>query len=445
MRALEFWALAYLFNSLWQIPLLFSAAWLAGRSLRSAAATAEHRVWVIALVLESLVPAVSIVPWKWPGALSLWGWHGGSGSKGQVIVVMGSGDGAGAIPLPGAMLTTIAILYAAVIAYFAARFLWRMGRLSGIRNETATVTLAGEPKLFWVRCSRRFGIEGVSIAASSRISGPLTMGLWRKLLLLPANMADGLPDQELCTVIAHEFAHMQRRDYAKNLLYELISLPVAYHPLLWLTRAGISESREMICDQMAAVMTGKVEYASSLLRLASLVISGAPARTPHTIGILDGNAFERRIMNLAEKQKGIQGAGRIAIMAACAALGLATCGSVVALGMHANAAQVAGGNDSRPPKQLSIPPDVMARNLLTKTMPVYPPAAKKAKIEGTVALRAVISKDGNVESLRVISGPQKLQQSALDAVRQWKYKPYLLNGDPIEVETTVNIVYDLKD
>jgi periplasmic protein TonB len=76
-------------------------------------------------------------------------------------------------------------------------------------------------------------------------------------------------------------------------------------------------------------------------------------------------------------------------------------------------------------------------------MPVYPPEAKKAKIQGTVVLDVVISKEGNIENLRVISGPQELQQSALDAVRQWTYKPYLLNGDPVEVKTTVNIIYNL--
>ena len=86
----------------------------------------------------------------------------------------------------------------------------------------------------------------------------------------------------------------------------------------------------------------------------------------------------------------------------------------------------------------------MQHNILTKAIPVYPPAAKKARIQGKVVLDAVIGTDGTVENLRVISGPQELQQSALDAVRQWTYKPYLLNGDPVEVETTVNIIYNLK-
>jgi protein TonB len=86
---------------------------------------------------------------------------------------------------------------------------------------------------------------------------------------------------------------------------------------------------------------------------------------------------------------------------------------------------------------------VMNGLLLNKVVPAYPPIAKAAGIEGTVVLQATISKSGTIENLRVVSGPQLLQQAALDAVRQWDYRPYLLNGEPIEVETTVNVVFKL--
>jgi len=58
-------------------------------------------------------------------------------------------------------------------------------------------------------------------------------------------------------------------------------------------------------------------------------------------------------------------------------------------------------------------------------------------------LRAIISKGGTVENLQVVSGPKELQESSLDAVRQWMYKPFLLNGDPVEVKTTINVTYSL--
>jgi len=81
--------------------------------------------------------------------------------------------------------------------------------------------------------------------------------------------------------------------------------------------------------------------------------------------------------------------------------------------------------------------------LIQKTMPIYPAIGKAVGAQGTVILQATISKAGTVENLRVASGPPLLQQAALDAVRTWRYRPYLLNGEPVEVETTVNVVFTL--
>jgi protein TonB len=81
--------------------------------------------------------------------------------------------------------------------------------------------------------------------------------------------------------------------------------------------------------------------------------------------------------------------------------------------------------------------------LLQKTPPLYPPIAKAARVSGTVVLQAKISKTGAIEDLHVVSGPAMLQQAALDAVRTWRYRPYLLNNDPVEVETTVNVIFTL--
>jgi protein TonB len=81
--------------------------------------------------------------------------------------------------------------------------------------------------------------------------------------------------------------------------------------------------------------------------------------------------------------------------------------------------------------------------LLYKVVPRYPPIAIATHSAGTVVLSATISKAGTIENLRVISGPPILQQSALDAVKSWRYKPYLLDGQPVEVETTVNVIFTL--
>ena len=87
----------------------------------------------------------------------------------------------------------------------------------------------------------------------------------------------------------------------------------------------------------------------------------------------------------------------------------------------------------------------MAGQILTKVAPVYPADAKAKNISGTVVMHAVIGKDGTVEDLQVISGPELLRESALTAVRQWTYKPYLLNGTPIKIDTTITVHYSLGD
>jgi periplasmic protein TonB len=95
------------------------------------------------------------------------------------------------------------------------------------------------------------------------------------------------------------------------------------------------------------------------------------------------------------------------------------------------------------PKKVSISAGVMTGMLIQKTQPVYPPIAKAARVSGTVVLQATISKTGTIENLRVINGPAMLQQSAMDAVKSWRYRPYLLNNEPVEVETTVNVIFTL--
>ena len=87
----------------------------------------------------------------------------------------------------------------------------------------------------------------------------------------------------------------------------------------------------------------------------------------------------------------------------------------------------------------------MAGQVLSRVNPIYPPDTKAAHVEGAVVLHAVISKTGEVRDLYVVSGPDELQASALDAIGQWIYKPYLLNGQPTEVETTITVNYTLDD
>jgi protein TonB len=96
------------------------------------------------------------------------------------------------------------------------------------------------------------------------------------------------------------------------------------------------------------------------------------------------------------------------------------------------------------PKRISVPAKIAEANLVYDVAPKYPPEAGRARIEGTVVLLAVIGRDGAVEDVRVKSGLPVLAQAAVEAVKQWRYRPYLLNGEPIEVDSQITINFALS-
>lgn len=109
---------------------------------------------------------------------------------------------------------------------------------------------------------------------------------------------------------------------------------------------------------------------------------------------------------------------------------------------------VTGSNLPPPPKEapkrIVVGGNVQQARLVSQPRPVYPPLAKQARIQGVVKLQAIIARDGTIQELQVISGHPLLVQSALDAVRQWRYQPTLLNGEPVEVSTTIDVVFTLS-
>jgi protein TonB len=96
-----------------------------------------------------------------------------------------------------------------------------------------------------------------------------------------------------------------------------------------------------------------------------------------------------------------------------------------------------------PPARIKQGGDVTAASIITQTRPVYPPLARQARIQGAVVLHAIIDKEGKVAQMEIVSGHPLLVQSALDAVKQWRYKPTQLNGEPVEVDTTIQVTFSM--
>jgi periplasmic protein TonB len=98
-----------------------------------------------------------------------------------------------------------------------------------------------------------------------------------------------------------------------------------------------------------------------------------------------------------------------------------------------------------PVSKAHLPSSVAAGLLIYKVIPHYPALARQMHLEGNVVLSATISKSGTIVNLHVVSGSPMLQQAALDTVSTWRYRPYLLNGQPVDVETTINVNFKLGD
>jgi len=95
------------------------------------------------------------------------------------------------------------------------------------------------------------------------------------------------------------------------------------------------------------------------------------------------------------------------------------------------------------PQRVRVSQGVSEGLLVHKVTPPYPPLARAARVQGSVVLQAVIGKDGNIQNLKLVSGHPMLAPAAIEAVKQWKYKPYFLNGEPVEVDTQITVNFTL--
>ncbi len=95
------------------------------------------------------------------------------------------------------------------------------------------------------------------------------------------------------------------------------------------------------------------------------------------------------------------------------------------------------------PTRIKVGGNVQSASLLRQVQPIYPQIAKTAHVSGTVILHAIIAKDGSIQELQYVTGPALLMKAAMDAVHEWRYKPTQLNGEPVEVDTTIQVVFTL--
>jgi beta-lactamase regulating signal transducer with metallopeptidase domain len=149
----------------------------------------------------------------------------------------------------------------------------------------------------------------VVLLESTTIDGPVTVGVFNPAIILPTKLIPSLEETDLEAIFAHEYGHIRRKDFLVHLLCQLSALPVAWHPGIQYLMSKMSQTRELACDEYAAVRLGKrIAYARTLLRMASLCLQ-VPRSKAMELGIFDGDNLEGRIMMLTKKRTSLSRAG----------------------------------------------------------------------------------------------------------------------------------------
>lgn len=295
--------LNFLVNSAWQIPAVWAIAALGTLLLRNRSAQYRHAVWVAALFFSLIAPVITaseIVP-SLPATEIV--------SNQAIQITTADPDDTAplnhtqrrnsqivvnATPRKMQLMSAAYLLFLALAALRFTRLWMTKERL---RRSVSFERLTAPIEISLKRCMAVFGIEGIQLGRSQTARVPYTLGIRRPLIVLPDSFFGEVDQETLLSVIGHEMAHVRRRDFLTKLVCELVSLPIAFHPVTWLIKSQIERERELACDEVVTRQVLKPEtYARSLLRAADLSI--LPPRRSVMLSVFDGRMLEKRIRQL---------------------------------------------------------------------------------------------------------------------------------------------------
>jgi TonB family protein len=445
--------LRYLTHSAVTLAMVGTVAWLGDRLLRSVGPQAQHRMWVTALLMSVALP---LLPAGWLARL---GPAPTSVGLGTVTVTYNTVAAAAerwtVSPLLCAML---AAAYLLTLLFYAVRLLWRGRRTRAMVRRATMMPLEASARGFLNDAARRFGVAMPEVRCSAETRGPVVLGLRRPLLLVPEGFlttenAEEIQtasdedirtasDVDIAAALAHECAHIRRRDFAKNLIYECVAAAAAYHPACWLMRRRIAETRELVCDEMAAgAASDRAEYAASLLRLATSM--AVPSQASQAIGVFDGNILEERIMRLTMDVPKVTRARRIAMaaVATCALLGGAATAAALSFDVTPQDGAAAG---TAPEKIYHVGNGVTPPALTYSVDAEFTQKAKQAKYQGVSVVQCVVDTHGMPQHVHTVRKLKMgLDEKAIEAVRQYRFKPGTLDGKPVSVAITIEVNFHL--
>ena len=305
MSDIRQWGTTFLLNGIWQITAITILAFVSAKLLSRMPSRYAHRVWVLALVACLVIPLATVLIQHSAGTdvaetnkvESPLRVSPNSSARGFSIPLHSLSHSISVPPLFSRVLLWV---FAALLLYATARLGWMLYCTLSIRRR-AYERKVPEPLLKVAeRCLRAFELRVVPILCSDEVAVPSTVGFRGPVLLLPENFfANEVTEDDLFSVLSHEFAHVRRHDFVLNLLYEIVHVAVCFHPFTAFIRSRIAHTRELACDEMAArMLPSGAHYARSLLHLAQSVLSGGQSQSTYALGLFDTNTLEERIVNI---------------------------------------------------------------------------------------------------------------------------------------------------
>jgi beta-lactamase regulating signal transducer with metallopeptidase domain len=314
MRTSSQLLLTFILNACWQIALIAALAAIGSWLLRNSVARYRHWLWVSALCLAFLVPATTslralldtVSPSTSPTEASL------ASEAIRPLLNETAQDSPGTATLPASAWTfqlsqglgfALLILYCGFLLYRSFKLIQAWQTTRTIRRLAVELEPNDQVAEIISTCEREIdSSREVKVFRSETLPVPVTIGLLHPIIILPESLLREDNVDLLTSAIGHEFIHVARRDYLLNLIYELLFVPISFHPAAALLRRRVKETRELCCDELVAERIVNAEvYARSLVRLAS---SAPPLRrlsVTTTVGIADADILEARIMSLLRK------------------------------------------------------------------------------------------------------------------------------------------------